>query len=87
MALQIARQPLRGKLNRSERVLDFVRDALSDFLPGSRFLRAQKVGQVVHYDDVTSIGPARAERTHRNCRAKESPRRGKFKLLRGCSQA
>ena len=42
MPIQLPKQPLRRKLDRRERILDFVRDSLRHFLPCRRFLRLQK---------------------------------------------
>src|SRR5256885_5275827 len=46
-ALEMADKALGRKLNRSERILDFVGDAASDFLPGGGFLREKEFGEVV----------------------------------------
>ena len=62
-AIEEARKALRGKLNRRERILDFVGDAAGDFLPGGGFLRAQHFGQVVEHEDEAGVGAARTERT------------------------
>ena len=59
-AVQIAQQALRGKLNRRQRILDLVRDALRHFLPGRGFLRAQQVGQIVDHHDESGIRPRAA---------------------------
>ena len=58
---EIAGEALGGKLDRSERIFDFVGDAASDFLPGGGFLRAEKFGEVVENQNEAGIGAARAE--------------------------
>ena len=61
-AIEEAREALRGKLNRGERIFDFVRDAAGDFLPRGGFLRAQHFGEVVEHENEAGVGAARAER-------------------------
>jgi hypothetical protein len=46
---------LGGELDRSERVLDFVSDAASDFLPRSGFLRAEELGEVIENQDESGV--------------------------------
>ncbi len=87
VALEVARQSLRGKLDRRQRILDFVRDALRDFLPGRGLLRAQQVGQIVHDHHVAAVGAARAERTDRHGRVQQASGGRKFEFLRGGAQA
>src|SRR5487761_109434 len=59
---EVAKQALRGKLNRRKGILDFVSDALRDLLPGGGFLSAEEFGEVVDDDDESRIAAARAER-------------------------
>ncbi len=67
-AFKVAQEALGGELNRSERILDFVRDALSDFLPGGGLLGAEKFGDVIDDDDVARIGTAGTEGANGDCR-------------------
>ena len=59
-------EALRRKLDRRERVFDFVGDALCDFLPGRGFLRAQELREVVDHDDESRIRATRTERADRD---------------------
>ena len=58
---EIAGKALRGQLDGSKRIFDFVCDATSDFLPGGGFLRAKEFGEVVENQNETGIGAAGAE--------------------------
>ena len=53
---------LGGKLNRRERVLDFVREPPRDLTPGLVALRLQKMRHVVEYHDKRGIGALRKAR-------------------------
>src|SRR5260221_9039520 len=59
---EIAGEALRGELDRSKGIFDFVGDAASDFLPGGGFLGAEKFGEVVKNQHETGIGAAWPER-------------------------
>ena len=43
----------RGERDRSQRVLDLVRDAARDLAPGGLLLRGQQVRQILKDDDVS----------------------------------
>src|ERR1700756_290503 len=60
--LEVVGETLRGKLNRSEGIFDFVSDAASNFLPGGGFLRAEEFGEVVENENEARISAARTER-------------------------
>ncbi len=71
--IQVPQQPLRRKLNRRQRILDFVRDPLRHFLPRRRLLRAQQIRQIVDHHHESRIRPPRPQRTHRHRRAHQPP--------------
>ena len=59
---EMAREALRGELDGSERILDFVGDAASDFLPGGGFLGVEEFGEIVEDQDIAGVGAAGSER-------------------------
>ena len=51
LALDQALKALGGELDGRQGILDFVRQALRDFLPGSGFLRLKQLAEVFQHQD------------------------------------
>ncbi len=57
-AAVFALQPLGRKLDRRQRISDFMRDAARDVGPGGGALRGDEIGDVVERDDIALVGAA-----------------------------
>ncbi len=86
-ALEMADEALGRKLNRRERVLDFVRDAASNLLPSGGFLRKKEFGEVVDDEDIAGVGAARAEGADGDGGVKNAASDNHFDFTRGDAHA